>query len=196
MQIITKTVSSAKAQGDGEVAATVSLLGHALKLAFRDSGKYAGLVTCESLARVVREFSVSLTARVLPPKHHAGKKPKNSFQPEEEAVSVRILICGLRSEMDAVGDILSDDDLFFQHPFPSELERSVPYNNPHYLLPPGAEMPDLEQLSLSDPESTRPVEVLGDVAKARLMRVFDLPYDPGVAIDTKPSARLKSTLKR
>jgi len=189
-------VSSAKSQDDRAATANISLFGDVLKLSFRDTGKYGGLVASEPLAKVMRDFSVLLTASVLPPKNPAGKKPKDDLQHPEANVLVRVLVYGLISEKDAVGCFLSDHDLFFQHPLPSELDNSVPYLNPHYLLPPGSQMPDLERLSLCDSKNSTPVEVLGDVAKARLMRVFDIAYDPELTIEAKPSQRLRSTLKR
>jgi hypothetical protein len=158
-------VSSVEVQDHEEAAVTVSLLGNVLKLSFRDSGKFAGLVTCEPLAKVMREPSVSLMGNMLPPDQKARKKLKDSFQREEATVSLRILVYGLRATMDAVSTILPDHDLFFQHPFPSEQDKSVPYHNPHYLLPPGAQMPELDQSSLSKSENERPTEVLGEAQR-------------------------------
>ncbi|RYP15859.1 hypothetical protein DL765_005473 [Monosporascus sp. GIB2] len=55
--------------------------------------------------------------------------------------------------MEDKGDIanpLSDAGLFFQHPALDEYDPGVPYFNPHLLLRPGAEMPKIERLSISD----------------------------------------------
>ena len=204
MQILTKTVSSTESRNEKATALTVALLGNVLKLSFQDTGKYAGLITSEPLGRLVSDFSVSLTARILQAEHQPEKRPKgiekrskknvDSLQVE---VPVRVLVHGLMVEKDAVARFLSDHDLFFQHPFQDELHSSVPYFNPHYLLRPGAEMPDLGRLSLLSGSTDRtPAELLSDVDKAQLMRVFNLAYDPGEFITAKPSPRLKTALQR
>ena len=211
IQILTKTVSSRKSRNEKATALTVALLGNVLKLSFQDTGKYAGLITSEPLGRLVRDFSVSLTARILPAERQPEKRSKEIEKKSKKSekwlkksadslgveVPVRVLVHGLMAEKDVVARFLSDHDLFFQHPFQGELDGSVPYFNPHYLLRPGAEMPDLGRLSLLCSSTDRtPAEVLGDVAKAQLMRVFDLAYDPGDSINAKPSRRLKTTLQR
>ena len=211
IQILTKTVSSTESRNENATALTVALLGNVLKLSSQDTGKYAGLITSEPLGRLVRDFSVSLTARILPAERQPEKRSKEIEKKSKKSekwlkksadslgveVPVRVLVHGLMAEKDVVARFLSDHDLFFQHPFQGELDGSVPYFNPHYLLRPGAEMPDLGRLSLLCSSTDRtPAEVLGDVAKAQLMRVFDLAYDPGDSINAKPSRRLKTTLQR
>ena len=204
VQILTKTVSSTESLNEKATALTVTLFGNVLKLSVQVTGKYACLITSEPLGRLVRDFSVSLTARILPAERQPEKKskriekrPNKKFDSLGVEVPVRVLVHGLMAQKDAVARFLSDHDLFFQHPFPDELDASVSYFNPHYLLRPGAEMPDLGRLSLLSGSTDRtPAEVLSDVAKAQLMRVFDLAYDPGESITAKPSPRLKTTLQR
>ena len=197
VQILTKTVSSSESRNKKATALTVALLGNVLKLSFQDTGKYAGLITSEPLGRLVSDFSVALTARILPTERQSEKRSKKNADSLKVEVPVRVLVHGLMAQKDAVARFLSDHDLFFQHPFQDELHSSVPYFNPHYLLRPGAEMPDLSRLSLLCGFTNRtPAEVLSDVAKAQLMRVFDLAYDPGESITAKPSPRLRTTLQR
>ncbi len=183
----------------------MALLGSVLKMSSQDTRKYAGLITSEPLGQLVRDFSVSLTARILPAERgqprkkskEMEKQSKQNADPLRMEIPVRVLVHGLMAEKDVVASFLSDHDLFLQHPFPGELDGSVRYFNPHYLLRPGAEMPDLGRLSLLCGSADRtPAEVLDDVAKARLMRVFDLSYDPGESIEAKPSPRLKTALQR
>lgn len=182
---------------DGKAAAlNVSLFGNVLKLSFQETDQYAGLVACEPLGKVMRDFSVLLTARVLSTERPGGKKAQKSVQSPATKLPVRVILHGLMAEKDAVGSFLSDHDLFFQHPFPSELDSSVPYFNPHYLLRPGSQMPDIGRLSLRGSTDEIPEEVLDDVSKARLMRVFNSAYDPEGSIEAKPSPRLKTTLER
>ena len=195
-QILAKAISSTESRNDKEAAVAVSLLGNVLKLSYQDTRKYAGLITSEPFAEIMRNFSVLLTARMLPADRQAKKVLTERFKRSEAEVPVRLLICGLMAEKDALGSLLSDHGLFFQHPFQGELDGSVPYINPHYLLRPGSRMPDLDRLSLSGSTDAAPAEVLDDVAKARLMRVFYLAYDLEASIEARPSPRLKSTLKR
>ena len=204
IQILTKTVSSTESLNKKAIALTVALLGNVLKLSFQDTGKYAGLIISEPLGRLVSDFSVALTARILPAERQSEKRSKEIEKRSKKnadslkvEVPVRVLVHGLMAQKDAVARFLSDHALFFQHPFQDELHSSVPYFNPHYLLRPGAEMPDLGRLSLLCGFTDRtPAEVLSDVAKAQLMRVFDLAYDPGESITAKPSPRLRTTLQR
>ncbi len=202
-------MSSTDSRNERATALTVALLGNVLKLSFQDTGKYAGLITSEPLGRLVSDFSVSLTARILPAERQLERRSKNNEKKAKGIESgskkntdsldapVRVLVHGLMAEKDVVARFLSDHDLFFQHPFQDELDSSVPYFNPHYLLRPGAEMPDIGRLSLLSGSTDRtPVEALSDVAKAQLMRVFDVAYDPGESITAKPSLRLKTALQR
>lgn len=176
--------------------------GGILKLSFKSSGNYAGIVNSEPLARLLRDFSIQTAAKFQFPdknsKRPTAKKDVTRFKPADSSLQlrVRLVICGLMSEKDAVSELMSDNDLFFQHPLPIELS-SLPYSNPHFLVRPGSQMPDLAQLSVTAGSSdVLPAETIDDVSKARLMRVFDLASDPMGFIDVKPSPRLKSPLKR
>lgn len=98
---------------------------------------------------------------------------------------------------DDIADLLSDEGLFFQHPTPEEYDPVVPYFNPHFLLRPGAEMPRIEDLSVSG--CSRPAAgksaLLDEVDKGRIWKIFDLANGVGALASVAASGRLKSTLR-
>jgi len=200
--ILTKAISSARKQDGDDHVFTVSPYGDILKLSYKNTRKYAGIINSEPLAKLIRDFSIYIKAYIHPPSKVASKSgPKQSSSnlsnPNGE-VSVRLLVYGLISEKHDAGNLMSDNDLFFQHPLATEVSgemSSIPYFNPHFLIRPGSQMPDLAQLSLSGSSDTPPAEILDDVSKARLMAVFDLANGSKTWIDVKPSPRLKSSLK-
>ena len=167
--------------------------GGILRLSIQDTGEHVGLVDSKSLSEVMSRFSVKLAA-FIPPAKQVKRNMGVSFP--TEISTIRVVVFGLAGEGGDVGRILSDDGLFFQHPSHTEYDGAVPYRNPHYLLRPGSKMPPLDQLAISDPGTTGPAEVLNDVSKGRLMRLFDLAGAPGAPGNVRASLRLKSPLKR
>ncbi len=113
---------------------------------------------------------------------------------------VRIVVHGFKKETVVIGDLLSDAELFFQQPSMEKCGRDIEYWNPHYLLRPGAQMPNLEDLSISPEGCSTPAgEALEEAEKNKFMRIFDDASDlgdPGVCYLTTPSPRLRSTLKQ
>ncbi|KAK4198874.1 SNF2 family N-terminal domain-containing protein [Triangularia verruculosa] len=175
----------------------VSLFGSALKLTLTTTGKYVGLVKCQGLVKALSKFSVTLKARMIKLGASDRKDKRGTAMPWSPTdTPLRITVCGLKIESEDLGNMLSDHSLFFQHPFPTEVDPSLLYYNPHYLLRPGTTMPDVAQLTLSGPDEPQVIERLDDVSKARVMRIFDLTYDPSASIEVKPSPRLKATLKK
>ena len=131
-----------------------------------------------------------------PPPNKASSKQKALGSRE---CSVRIVIYGLEKEKLNVGRLLSEANIFLQHPSAAECRNGIKYCNPHYLLRPGSTMPQLGNLSLSDdPESSLKHDELDEVDMARLLRIFDCADIDGSRVSTaaKPSPRLRSTLMR
>ncbi|KAM7189881.1 SNF2 family N-terminal domain containing protein [Rhypophila sp. PSN 637] len=205
--IVINALSSAQQQKeDRDTALVVSPCGSILKLSFKNTGKYAGIINSEPLARLLQAFSVQITATMQRPakpaaKPHAGSRKAETRSANSRSNSerpVRLVVCGLTAEKDAVRDLMSENELFFQHPLPVEVTSLVSglrYFNPHLLVRPGSQMPDLASLSLSASSDVSPADVLDDVSKARLMRVFDMGSDPTATVEVKPSPRLKTALK-
>lgn len=90
--------------------------------------------------------------------------------------------------------------MFLQHPFANEVLPGAEYDNPHYLLRPGAEMPKIEDLSLgSDDEVSGQIESENDTGGNLAMRVFEAVEADGgeiVVPDAQQSPRLRTTLLR
>ena len=102
------------------------------------------------------------------------------------------------ADQNGVGNTLGDSGLYLQHPSAVEYDRLVPYHNPHYLLRPGSQMPELDALSLGDSGEATKQTLLQESAKGRFMRLFDETGDSGVhsgKVEVEPSPRLRSTLK-
>jgi hypothetical protein len=126
----------------------------------------------------------------------SGKMQKTSAGTKGGEGLARIVVYGFMSEKNAVGKHLSNSDLFLQHPLQSEFEQSVQYFNPHFLLRPGAKMPNIEALHISGEEAaSQGPTVLDEVSKGRIWRIFDLASGSEQVPEVKPSLRLKSTLR-
>ncbi|KAK4182730.1 SNF2 family N-terminal domain-containing protein [Podospora australis] len=126
------------AQKDAKlVPVKVQPFGDMLKLTYQDTDSYAGVISNSVLSE-------------SEPKQKADKLNSSSTIERQ----VRIVILGLSQDSSVVGDLLSDANLFLQHPSATELPTRVSYHNPHYLLRPGAQIPDLEDLPLADDERT------------------------------------------
>ncbi len=110
---------------------------------------------------------------------------------------IRIIAYGLLSEKDAISSVLSKHEVYLQHPSASESDPSVPYQNPHYLLRPGASMPKIGDFyGGSSGNNHRSAQVLREDDKARLLQIFEsATVDPDSEFDHQPSPRLKSALK-
>lgn len=196
--VIEKAVSSFKGRGGvKQVPVTVAAWGYSLKLSFFDTKKYAGIIKNAALVRLLQEFSVTLTATLLAPttKQNTFTASKSSSIDIPEECPVRIVVYGLMTDCDAIGEILGDAGLCFQHPLAIEYEHQVAYHNPHYLLRPGSEMPKLEELSLAETSREAEKNLLDESDKGILMRLFDEAGNSGMEASMEPSARLRSTLK-
>ena len=197
-KIATTSVSSySNSQNAKTALVNTKASGDILKLYFQDSNKYAGIITLPVLCKLLQDFTVQLkTTLMLSESRSKREFSKRKVKPAKE-YSARIIVYGIEDEMSAVGSLLSDADLFLQHPSITECARHIRYCNPHYLLRPGSEMPKLEDLSLTtDARSPRQHEQLDEVNTARLLRIFDCADVDGsqVSVSVEPSPRLQSRL--
>ncbi|KAI1357506.1 SNF2 family N-terminal domain-containing protein [Xylaria arbuscula] len=188
--------------------ATVKFEGYVLRVFLHDSDERVAVVTSTAIFRLVTEFAVSLTATVCSKKQKVFDDEETS-QPLSNSIfpvkfcSLRLTIYGFMQQKEQVADILSKANLFLQHPDPIEFDRSVKYVNPQYFLPPGAEMPEIEKLSINTCCSRRKTkqgsrgDSLGDSERNQILRIFNTAYESdGLMSIIKPSARLLTKLKR
>ena len=182
--------------------------GQYLKLLTQDSAKYAGVlkapVICDLMSKDVVQLKGTLVLNQSLSNERgsiktAGKRSKVRQEGARTArhYLLRIVIHGAKEVRGMVAQILSEGGLFLQHPSLGECGRDTDYSNPHYLLRPGARMPALQELSydLDADEATEP-NGSGDVALARLARVFDTidGYGDETASSIVPSPRLRPIL--
>lgn len=170
-----------------------------IKLNLQGSNEYAGIVNLPILGKILKEYSVKFAATIVaaPSRYNAGReRDKKNNLGRPQICSVRIVVYGLGTEISAVGDMLSNADLYLQQPSASECERDIEYSNPHYLVRPGSKMPNLSDLSISsDTGSKITPEKLDEVNKSRLLQLFDVANDTSIRAHFAPSPRLSSSLK-
>ena len=200
IEITTTLVSSiGNAQGVDVVPVDVDIFGKFIKLTFQSTKKYAGMLNYPVLCALLKDFNVRLSATLTSSESRLSEKSDNQKAKSDKKLTVRIVVYGIEREKSVIANLLSDADLFLQHPTDAECGRHRKYVNPQYLLRPGTNMPRLENLSLmADARSLIQSEKLDEVDLARLSRIFDCAElglsDPMVT--TEPSPRLQSTLMR
>ncbi|KAH7305451.1 SNF2 family N-terminal domain-containing protein [Stachybotrys elegans] len=202
-KIMTKAVSSFNNSQQPALGVPVDMTvcGNTLKLFSQDSNKYAGIIQVPELAMLMRDFSVRLSAKLLPP--HGDSKRLQPFKGDKvfgsiipQDCPVMIVICGLLEESDAVGNLLSEAGLYLQPPSINEFDRGLKYMNPHWLLRPGSEMPSLAQAeSLTSPQATVASEILDEATKCHFMRLFDATNYGQEQSLVEPSPRLSAVLE-
>lgn len=179
------------------------LASNILNLRWEDTGKQAGMLVSEPLARLMKEHSVTLTASIGT---ENGRRSNllGSSRSEFDCVRVRplrIIVYGALSEKDDVANLLDEGGLFLQYPEESEYDKRVKYVNPMYLLPPGKDMPRIRSpLTAGGPrnrDDSVDHEELGEVEQSRMLRIFDEASGPteNSMLGLKQSTRLISTLK-
>lgn len=180
-----------------QVPVTIAAWGSSLKISIQDTGKYAGIITNTALVRLLKEFSVTLTATLIPPmtERKTFSRSTNLGINLPQKCTIRIVVNGLMVNCEAIGEIIGDSGLCFQHPSATEYEPRVAYHNPHYLLRPGSEMPQLEELSLGDSSEAVEKSSLDESNKGLIMKLFDEASNFCMEASMEPSPRLRSTLK-
>ena len=202
-QVTATTTSSFKGR-DGAKHVPVNITPHKkiLKLSFQDTGKYAGIVKNTAVSRLLREFCVTLHTKLITPtlRPKADSRTKGPKVDLPGDYAIRVILYGLNADQNAIGDILGDSGLCLQHPSAAKYNRLVPYHNPHYLLSPGSQIPQVEALRLKNSNKTAEQNTLNESTKGRYIGLFnETGNDIACRTDTaivKPSNRLRSTLRQ
>ncbi|KAI9708611.1 MAG: hypothetical protein M1820_003829 [Bogoriella megaspora] len=180
------------------VPVTTRPFGDMIKFNCEDSRKYAGIIEAPALVEILKEFRIKFTTTLLASNSQSRQKrgqTKMKALSSQASYSARIVMNGLKCEEVAVGSVLSDAGLYLQHPSSAECGDEVQYSNPHYLIRPGSNMPNIAHLSLStDAQDAAIPEKLDEVGQSRLMHLFDLANNDVRPWHT-PSPRLRSALK-
>lgn len=191
--------------GIHSVAVNLKPFGGILILQNQNSGAHVGILNNYRLVNALRQLRLKMDATVISEiedLRESGKlKMKKSAPPKAaQKCSIRIILYGHLNDKLAVGDLLSDAGFFLQHPYAAEIIPEVQYDNPHYLLRPGAEMPKLEHLHLDNvDDSPTQTEPGNEISKSRFLQIFETAEADGgtvTAVKTSPSPRLRSPLMR
>lgn len=173
----------------------------------KTSNTYAGILSDTRMVNTLTGLAVRLDATLLisedqQMKRSPSLKSKQYPRPGSARKCIlRIAIHCLRGDKKTVGDLLADNDLFLQHPYVEEVLPEVEYDNPHYLLRPGAQMTRLKDLRL-EKERDSPVQSgpEDEISRSNLLWLFEeaATDDEAVAVPTTTMAspRLRSTLMR
>lgn len=187
---------------------TLNFDGRLVKVFLKDQDQPVAVLLSTSLQRLVNNL-VILNAticgkkqRVFADKDDAQDDIPRSTQLKPDC-SLRIIVYGFEQQQDEIAKILAMEDLFLQHPAEFEFDRRVKYKNPQYLLPPGADMPSIENLSIytccggrkTEPESRR--DILGEHEKSQIFEIFNTTLDSVTGAPTiEPSPRIQTQLMR
>ncbi|KAF5697908.1 hypothetical protein FGLOB1_12439, partial [Fusarium globosum] len=121
--ITPKTTSSLfKNRQESEAMVNIRQCGSIIKLSTADTGAYAGLVA-DFPSDLLHRPSVKLSALLTAP------------------ASLRVIVLSPIEEAAEIGNLLSNHDLFLQHPSSQDIEYfdlEMEYFNPHYLVIPGS----------------------------------------------------------
>lgn len=197
MKIVAKPVCSTIEDKQASAPVVIKRSGGILKLYLEESSKYAGLLKMPGLCSLLDGFEVKFKAFLIPSKPDRTTKDTKRKKDKGDGslgCSIRILVYGLMSERDAVGNHLSEADLHLQQPQATEYNLISDYSNPHYLIRPGGRMPRLEDLYLdSDSQGEEQPIRLGET-KNHLLRIFDSADGLSASATVVTSPRLRSNL--
>ncbi|KAI0902849.1 hypothetical protein F4823DRAFT_637700 [Ustulina deusta] len=199
--IVTKPIVS---QGDSNfdypVLVDLRPSGTLFKIHYEDTGKYLGILLMPALQDLLTSYNIRVKAFISQAKSDKLLVPVKRGKPrqyEPPEYSLRIVVFGSSEDKNAVGRFLSTSDLYLQHPLRTECDLSVDYFNPHYLVRAGGEMPKIEELSLnSEVEEVKSTARVDDVAKSRILRMFDHADGVEIDLDVRPSPRLQADLMK
>ncbi|CVL08518.1 uncharacterized protein FMAN_05219 [Fusarium mangiferae] len=181
--------------------------GRLLRVREENSNRQIALVVSNALSRLVNEFSVTLTANIC------GKKPpivytsnkKGQTASEMDIVkfcSLRVVVYGFLLQKDNISAILAQEELFLQHPGKTEFDRNVKYLNPHYLLPPGQNMLEVERLTTYEcclrwSSHSRELQTsMSEHQQSQILQIFNTASQPNCDLETiETSPRLVTKLK-
>lgn len=175
---------------DDSIPVDVHVEGDVLKLSGGSPKHNVGLLHSEALGKLARDCKVTLSARCVRPNEEKGSRVTLGYKD----TTVKIVIYGLLSEIDLVNDILSDGDLFLQHP--TQGDASVPYQNPQFLVAPGEEMPFIEEIDAGNLSQQAELDqVLDEPWPGEVFQAFDNVDGPVTFAAVEQSPRLQTKLK-
>ncbi|KAI0198371.1 SNF2 family N-terminal domain-containing protein [Astrocystis sublimbata] len=179
----------------------ISLIDDMLSFQYEGTDERAGFLLSETLARLLRECSVTLAATIGKPSTRCDSKSAFKYKSIQNR-PLSLLVYGLRYETETVTKILDSGGLFLQRPGLSGYDRRVEYFNPMYLIRPGEKMPRIMEPSGQGHSDSSAVETTADtheheVVTSLASQIFDEANGLNVRTsrNLKQSPRLISHLK-
>jgi hypothetical protein len=157
----------------------------------KDLNEYAGLVECMAIESLLKRFRVLLACTII--SQRLEKKQQSHHN--THTGTLECIVYGFEVDADEVGDFLSDNNLYLQHP--SGCDPDAIYLNPQFLVSPGESMPTLQMLALikADGAQNSADGVLKEKEKVEVLQVFNHSQGPAVYSEVTSSASVKTPLK-
>jgi SWI/SNF-related matrix-associated actin-dependent regulator of chromatin subfamily A3 len=151
----------------------------------------ASLAAGRAIGQLVQRYSTSLHTFLATEKKSSSKSDKARPGRQSE---LQITIYGFGKDTEAIGSLLSANDLYLQHPRQSDPSKT--YSNPHYLARPGR-LIDIPQYSsgreTTDTAGEEPM--LDEADHARVLRIFDSARGPQTFFQPQLARSLRTQLK-
>lgn len=178
--------------GEGHIPVVIRLSGELLKIYIEESNSCAAIFISPVVSRLLKEFPVKITASLEASKPSDHRK---STVPSSEQSLLHMVLYGLLTDKSCIANLLSDADLFLQHPF--EYDMHVQYDNPHYLVRPGSCTPSPHGVASASARNSvvSSKNELDEIQKNQLLQVFNSANCKDVLCAETPSPRIRSTLK-
>lgn len=184
--------------GDGEdfVEVSLNLEGHQLITSNIATQEFGGLFE--------RKHQSTLVLRELSGHHNATPRAwlihSDASTREKPVYEPFIIIYGLHSQKDAIGDALDGAELFLQDlPEQIKVAHPLPYSNPHRLYNPafgnGVNLPP-ERTAGVPIEMTKQQSILCETEKQMFRGVMDSACGPQYFSASQQSPRLRTRLKQ
>jgi hypothetical protein len=149
---------------------------------------YLGLLDIEA-GRVLNElrekWSVQYRSFVLT---NTGAKSTLTTQSDADP-QIHIVVYGQSYEANVVGEFLSRNRLFLQHPFLHD--ETIPYSNPHYFLAPGQQLRIPQRYGPRITQGTHSISKMVD----QVLHIFEDSVVPGEYSEAHVSSKLLTPLK-
>ena len=160
----------------------------------KSNSDYMGLLdheTANALDQIHQENHVDIRAYIL---HDRKSDSKSSSSLWGASIPIHIVVYGHPQDYELVGQSLSENGIFLQHP--QYKEDLALYKNPQYLVRPGEEYPTIECMD-TDPSSswTEPSNERGTLNENRLESLFESAQGPETYSMVEPSPRIRTILQ-
>lgn len=172
------------------IPVTLMPYGDLFRLHLVESNRYAGLIESATLNKITSRFSVRLMVMI----RNCKEKIKKSHSSKPTDVDVEVVIYGFRRDADSIGNLLSEDEIYLQHP--TEHDHRFVYFNPQYLLRPGSEMPRVQDMDhIMSSNSSSEDDILDEKRTIQTLQVFNYANGPVVFSRASESRRLITPLQ-